>query len=47
MSRKKPVERQTSAPWANIERTKDGSNAALPDDFMATEAKEYADANEK
>lgn len=47
MGRKKPVERQNTAPWAHIERTKDISNVAIPDDFMVMEAKEYVDENEK
>lgn len=47
MGRRKPVERQNTAPWAGIERTKDSSNVAIPGDFMVMEAKEYADENEK
>ncbi|NLE68531.1 MAG: DUF3787 domain-containing protein [Lentisphaerae bacterium] len=47
MRRRKPVERQTTAPWANIERTKEGSSVSLPDEVMAMAAKEYVDENEK
>lgn len=47
MIRKKPVESQKTAPWANIERTKKMSNVALPDEQMTMEAKEYVDENEK
>ena len=47
MSRKKPMESQRTAPWANIERTKDDSRVAIPDESMAVEAKAYVDENEK
>ena len=47
MNRKKPIESHKTAPWANIENTKKMSNAALPNEAMMMEAKEYADENEK
>lgn len=42
-----PVEKQTTAAWANIESTKNASNVTQPSDLQVVNAKEYADENEK
>ncbi|MEI6100204.1 MAG: DUF3787 domain-containing protein [Eubacteriales bacterium] len=50
MSRKridKPIENQSTAPWANIGRAKEISNVAVLNEFLSVEAKEYVDDNEK
>jgi len=42
-----PVENQTTAAWANMEKSKDISGVNLPDEMQVMNAKEYVDENHK
>ncbi|HQD32087.1 MAG: DUF3787 domain-containing protein [Acetivibrionales bacterium] len=42
-----PVEKHDTAAWANIEKKKSHSRVTMPSEFQITNAKEYADENEK
>lgn len=45
--KKTPVEKHTTAAWANIEKTKDLSNVAIPNEIEVLNAKQWVDKNEK
>lgn len=42
-----PVEKHTTAAWANISVTKPLSNVAIPDEIEVGNAKEWVDTNQK
>jgi hypothetical protein len=42
-----PVERHTTAAWADFEQSKPVSNVAIPSEHGTDNAKEYVDGNEK
>jgi len=44
---RKPVEKHSTAAWADVESTKRISNVPRPDVSMIENAKEYVDENEK
>lgn len=43
----KPIERQNTAAWANIEEMEPVSNVSIPSEMQAINAKEYVDENQK
>ena len=43
----KPIEKHTTAAWANIEKTQPVSNVTMPNDQEIGDAKEYVDKNQK
>ncbi|ODA42838.1 DUF3787 domain-containing protein [Desulfosporosinus sp. BG] len=43
----RPIEQHTTAAWANIERTKEISNVAIPSEVEVGNAKEWVDSNQK
>jgi hypothetical protein len=42
-----PIEKQETAAWANIEKTKPLSDVAIPNESEVSNAKEYVDENQK
>jgi len=42
-----PIENNTTAAWANIERLKPVSRVAIPNEAEVKKAKEYVDTNQK
>jgi hypothetical protein len=42
-----PIEKHTTAAWANIERKKPKSNVTIPSEIEVRNAKEWVDSNEK
>jgi len=42
-----PIEKNDTAAWANIKKTKEVSNVTMPDEMQVRDAKEYVDSNEK
>ena len=43
----RPIEKHTTAAWANIEKTKEISNVAIPSESEVENAKEWVDRNQK
>lgn len=43
----RPIEKHTTAAWANIAGTKPVSNVAIPDEIDVRNAKEWVDTNQK
>lgn len=43
----RPIERHTTAAWANIKETKPVSNVTIPNEVQVRNAKEHVDTNEK
>jgi hypothetical protein len=43
----KPIEKHTTASWANIEKTKEISNVTIPSEFEVGNAKQWVDRNQK
>ena len=46
-SMREPIEKHTTAAWANIEETKPVSNVTIPSEEEVMNAKEWVDTNEK
>lgn len=42
-----PIEKHTTAAWANIEQMKPASNVTIPSEIEVRNAKEWVDSNEK
>lgn len=42
-----PIEKQDTAAWANMEKTKPLSNVNIPNEYEIDLAKEYVDSNQK
>lgn len=45
--RTRPVEQHITAAWANIEKTQEASNVAVPSESQAENAKEWVAENQK
>jgi len=43
----KPIEKHTTAAWANIEKMKEVSNVAIPSEIEVGNAKQWVDNNQK
>jgi len=46
-NRLRPIEQHTTAAWANIEKVKEVSNVAIPNELEVGNAKEWVDTNQK
>ncbi|QCX34854.1 DUF3787 domain-containing protein [Caloramator sp. E03] len=42
-----PIEKHTTAAWANVSGVKPISNVSIPDELNVSEAKEWVETNEK
>ena len=43
----RPIEQHTTAAWANIEKLKEISNVAIPNELEVGNAKDWVDTNQK
>jgi len=43
----KPIEQHTTAAWANIEKLKELSKVAIPNEIEVGNAKDWVDSNQK
>ena len=44
---KTPVDKHTTAAWANIEKTQEISNVPIPNEIEVSNAKQWVDKNQK